>query len=129
MHEGAYGDPISIGSPFWMASQIVRHAIGVMEGDTPEAVQQKLWGSLENSGTPPNLAHRRAYLGGEIAARPVAGCMEHPAAAGAFRDPVLMNDGLRTNLQDWAYALFCIRRARLRSSSMTCNGVTCQRSR
>jgi serine/threonine protein kinase/tetratricopeptide (TPR) repeat protein len=94
----ARGDPMSAGSPLGLASDLVRGAAGVLDGEPSTVRARKLRGRLSRHFEGADLARMTEFLG-ELAQIPSSG----PASAqlrAARRDAMSMGDQMRRAWED-----------------------------
>jgi hypothetical protein len=98
----ARADPMGAGSAFTMVRQLVRHAVGVREGDPVEEQHAKLRTYVAKLGNTED-AGRVADLLGELISAPTAG-RPSPELRASRNDPTIMAEWLRRSFAEWLAA-------------------------
>ncbi|HEY8041516.1 MAG TPA: protein kinase [Polyangiaceae bacterium] len=88
----ARGDPMSAGAPFGMVAQVLRGAVGLVEGEAPAARRRKLRARVARHVAPSDRERVTAFLGELLG---VPGEDEGVEVRVARQDPMLMGDQLR----------------------------------
>jgi tetratricopeptide (TPR) repeat protein len=88
----ARGDPMSAGAPFGMVAQVLRHALGLVEGEPASARRRKLRARVARHVAPGDRDRVVEFLG-ELVGAP--GTEESVELRVARQDPMLMGDQLR----------------------------------
>lgn len=98
-HWMARGDPIGAGSPFGMLAQLVRRAVGIVDGEPLAVRQRKLTVHVERHVEPAHGVRVREFLG-ELSGAPFEDEGSEQLSA-ARRDAVLMGDQIRRAFEDF----------------------------
>ncbi|MGO9836758.1 MAG: serine/threonine-protein kinase PknK [Polyangiaceae bacterium] len=98
----ARADPVGAGSAFMMVRQLVRHAVGVREGDPVEEQHGKLRAYVAKLGNTEDAGRLADFLG-ELISAPTSG-RPSPELRAARNDPTIMAEWLRRSFAEWIAA-------------------------